>query len=79
MAKFEYAALETNEENDDGVAVTLYFSGSEPTKDEVAAACKNAGLQLSVDPNDEFFEFFVCPNLVSQRANLHRVQCHPTC
>ena len=78
MAKLVNANLETNEENDSGVAVTLYFDGT-PTDDEVKAACREqrGKLGLSVDPEDEYFGWSTYPNKVSEAAKMVRVQAFP--
>jgi hypothetical protein len=73
---FVYSNLETNEENSDGVALTLYFDDL-PTKLEVVQTIEDR--KLPVDTKDQFFNFLVRPTPVSEKAGLVRVQCHPTC
>ena len=78
MAKLVNANLETNEENSDGVAVTLYFD-AKPTEEEVKEACRNTKLSLGVDPEDEWFGWGEYPNKVSEAAKMVRVQAFPAC
>ncbi len=70
------ANLETNEENSDGVAVTLYFD-AKPTEEEVKEACRTTDLELSVDPTDTYFGWGEYPNPVSEAAKWVRVQAFP--
>lgn len=70
-------SLEMNEQNNNAVAVTLYFT-DDPLKEEVVAACRDAVLPLRADVDDPYFTFRFCPNEVSGREGLVRVQCHPT-
>ena len=71
------AALEQSEKNENAVAVTLYFT-DDPMDEEVRAACRETQLPLRADVDDPFFSWKYCPNDVSGRGGLCRVQCHPT-
>ena len=78
MAKLVHSNLETNEENNDGFTLTLYFEGT-PTDEEVRAVCESLRGKHNgcVDVEDEFFGWKEYPNPVADKAKLVRVQVFP--
>jgi hypothetical protein len=79
MSKLVHAGLETNDENSDGLAVTLYYEGN-PTDAEVVADLEGhpvaKKLPCSVDTKDRFFSAVRSP--APHAPGLVRVQAHPT-
>ena len=78
--------LEPNENNPDGVALTLYFEG-EVVENQVKSWCREGGSHLThfhrlglwVDTDDSHFcatQEKAGPHV---KANLTRWQAHPTC
>ena len=79
MSKLVHAGLEINDENSDGLAVTLYYEG-DPTEAEVIADLKNHAqvkkLPCSADTTDPYFS--VVRSQAPHTPGLVRVQAHPT-
>ena len=79
MSKLVHAGLEINDENSDGLAVTLYYEGN-PTDAEVVADLEGhpvaKKLPWSVDTKDRFFSAVRSP--APRAPGLVRVQAHPT-
>lgn len=72
-----HVSLEPNSSNTDAAAVVLYFE-QEPTQEQVLQALSETKLVLSVDVDDEFFNYEERPTALSNRAGLRRYECHPT-
>lgn len=78
-----YANLELNDDNTDGMAVTLYFVAPAST-DWIKEVCSSGfggfnASALGVDVGDEYFEAVEKPTPVAELAGLVRYQVHPTC
>jgi hypothetical protein len=72
--------LESNDQNTNGAAVTLYYAGKpsvEAVKQDLKAHRLVKKLNLSVDTTDPYFS--VVYSVVPESPDLVRAQAHPTC
>lgn len=78
MAQMIKSALEPNECNSQGSAVTLYWIGK-PSKEELKQAFEHTKLILRVDVDDDDYAVDFHEDSLSKLFGLVRVQGHPTC